>query len=103
MFFPVRCDGGVDGARILVKDPFGISILVRWGEYSFPDVKLIPATAAGTQGQLPLVHVLQHGAYMSQIVPAARPGRLLIIAAHEIGVLIMVDIDRGIVVKIDRV
>ncbi len=103
MLFPECGDGRIDRPGIFVEYPTGIAVGARRRENGLPDIELIAAAASGTQGQLPLVHFLYHGADMSQVVAISRPGRLLKSALHKVSILIVIKVDRRVVAEVYRI
>src|ERR1700722_8733800 len=103
VFFQIIGYGAVDGSGVLVEDALRITVAPGWGKNGLPDIELVAAAAACAQRQFPLVQVLDLRAYMTKVIAFSRPRGLPEFAVYIKGVLIVVDIDRGIVVEVHRV
>src|SRR5436309_2656399 len=103
MLLPISGYGRVDGASILVIDPLWISVCIHGRENGLPDIELVATPATGAQRQLPLIEVLYKRADMPQVVAFTGTRRVPEIALHIISVLIVVQIDGSIVMKVYRI
>ena len=103
MLLPVRRHLVVDLAGPLVEDRLRVAVVAHRRVDRLPDVPLPPRAALLTQHQLEAVHRLDRGADVPEVVAVAGardpPPRPL----GEEGVLVVVDVDDGVLAEVDRV
>src|ERR1700743_673372 len=97
---PVGRYAAVDRASVLIEDSLRIAIWTSRREHGFPDVELFAAAASGAQRQLALIHFPNRRQNIAEIIPLARPGRRFKPAVDMVCILLIINIDRGVMMKV---
>src|SRR4029077_1823125 len=103
MFFPVGGDGRINVARFLVKDWLRVAIGADGAVNSLPNVELFAGSRMGADRQFILVDGFGGSDGMAEVVAKTRLQNRSMRSLDVEGILVGVQIDVGIGVKVHRI
>ncbi len=103
MLAPVRGYRVVNVAGLLIEDGRGIAIFAHGAVDRLPDVVLLAGTAVVAQRGLVLIHATLRDCGVAEIVAHGRLLNRLVCAGKEVSVLLTVEINVGVGVKVDGI